>query len=631
MNQMEDDYPLLGDLRESYLAAGGEQEDWDDLVHGLHHSQMALEWTDFTMVDHSKRLEELGVKSLAAGNLIEYEVRETDQGAPTGVAIGLIKAYRNSKGQVSLEIKHVTSTDSQFNDWAGYHINESGEFHLHLCKKPPGSCVAVPTSKKVGWLHVARFRLTTFVGALSPVFDTDAILDALRERVESLIEAFSPGEVPRVELRPRGDGEPRTAAGGGDRKRPGDKAREVAKKALAEATPKSGDIRKKKAPELAAGVRGKKKEEFEKAGEKPAESLKAQQAAHQAAKALMGGHPQMVPVAARERRVGKQNYGGRQPWLEDLSGDEHPDERDRRDQEPRRRVGGGDPPGGGDDDDDDDDDKDEDRRRRVEKRKRGSSESDGRKKKKAEKKGANEKKTPQRGDHIFPAGERERKRRGGPGGGPSSSPDNSGEGRRNKEGKKAVKKKKDKDRGRRRRRRSSETSSRSKSGSDSQGEFYGKDSSRYESLAEKARKKPGMLLKSGLAQMAKYLTIRTGGTEEEASRSWRDQRVGAYLNQVLFAQHSQEKLGMRNVRELITLGEAIDFLMEGQFAAAGDVLMQRMKAVESSVTDGWQLASHQELIPPAKATLSTNLERSWVAKQALQAKKLEESIRAKKG
>lgn len=131
--------------------------------------------------------------------------------------------------------------------------------------------------------------------------------------------------------------------------------------------------------------------------------------------------------------------------------------------------------------------------------------------------------------------------------------------------------------------------------------------------------------------MAKYLTIRTGGTEEEASRSWRDQRVGAYLNQVLFAQHPQEKLGMRNVRELITLGEAIDLLMEGQFAAAGDVLMQRMKAVESSVTDGWQLASHQELIPPAKATLSTNLERSWVAKQALQAKKLEESIKAKKG
>ena len=59
--------------------------------------------------------------------------------------------------------------------------------------------------------------------------------------------------------------------------------------------------------------------------------------------------------------------------------------------------------------------------------------------------------------------------------------------------------------------------------------------------------------------------------------------------------------------------------------------MQRMKAVESSVTDGWALASHQELIPPAKATLSTDLERSYVARQALQARKLEDSIKNKRG
>ena len=320
MNQMEDDYPLLGDLRESYLAAGGEQEDWDDLVHGLHHSQAALEWTDTSMVDHSKRLEELGVKSLAAGNLIEYEVRETDHGAPTGVAIGLIRSYRNSKSQVSLEIKHVTSTDSQFNDWAAYHINESGEFHLHLCKKPPGSCVAMPASKKVGWLHVARFRLTTYVGALSPVFDTDAILDTLRERVEVLIEAFSPEEPSRVELRPRGDGEDGAGAGVGGKRKADQRARDAAKKALSAAMPKFGEVKKKKVPEPEAPDRRRKKDEVEKAGGKPAESVKAQQAAHQAARALMGGHPQMVLAETKGRPDGKQNYGGRQPWLEGLSG-----------------------------------------------------------------------------------------------------------------------------------------------------------------------------------------------------------------------------------------------------------------------------------------------------------------------
>lgn len=75
--------------------------------------------------------------------------------------------------------------------------------------------------------------MTTFVGAMSPVFDTDAILDALRERVEMLIEAFSPEEPSRVELRPRGDGEERVVAGAGEKRWPDPKARDAAKKALA--------------------------------------------------------------------------------------------------------------------------------------------------------------------------------------------------------------------------------------------------------------------------------------------------------------------------------------------------------------------------------------------------------------
>lgn len=58
--------------------------------------------------------------------------------------------------------------------------------------------------------------------------------------------------------------------------------------------PKFGEVKKKKAPEPEAGDRRKKKDEDGKAGDKPAESVKVQQAAHQAAKALMGGHPQMV-------------------------------------------------------------------------------------------------------------------------------------------------------------------------------------------------------------------------------------------------------------------------------------------------------------------------------------------------
>lgn len=306
-------------------------------------------------------------------------------------------------------------------------------------------------------------------------------------------------------------------------------------------------------------------------------------------------------------------------------------EKGDRDKRPRKTGGG--PPGGGDGGDDDDDKRDDDKKKHF--GRRGDSSEEEKKKKKEKKKrkrsSSSSRKTKAdskaRASHIFPVGGKKKKQRGDPSDDPGSSSSHGGKGKKDKDRKKDKKKAKA-DRRNKKRDRSGSTSSKSGSSEDSQAAFYGKDTARYESLADKF---PGTLLKSGLIQMSKFLAVRTGGTDEEAGRSWRDQRVGAYLNQVLFTQHPQEKLGMRNVRELVTLAEAIDLLMEGQFAAVGDVLMQRMKAVESSVTDGWQLASHQELIPPAKATLSTNLERSYVARQALQARKLEESIKGKKG
>lgn len=232
--------------------------------------------------------------------------------------------------------------------------------------------------------------------------------------------------------------------------------------------------------------------------------------------------------------------------------------------------------------------------------------------------------------------EKKRKRDGDPGDGSEPSSDG-GRGKddseRNKRPRRgdwlspSVKEEKKKKRRRRRRRRSSRSSSSPDASTKSDDGFYGKGSSRYESLAEKARRHPGKLLRSGLEQMAKYVAARSGDGHETGVSSWRDQRVGAYLNQVLFTQHSQEKIGIRNVRELVTLAEAIDLLMENNLPAVGDVLMQRMKALESSLTEGWQMATHQELIPPARASLTTDMERSYAAKQALQLKKLQENVK----
>ena len=189
--------------------------------------------------------------------------------------------------------------------------------------------------------------------------------------------------------------------------------------------------------------------------------------------------------------------------------------------------------------------------------------------------------------------------------------------------KKENRKKKHKEKDRKRRRRTSSASStRSDGGDSSEGSLYGKDRHKHTPLAEKAKKKPGRLLKSGLEEMSKYLARRLGEGSSDVGTSWREQRVGAYVSQVLMVQHPAEKMGPRNAREIQTLSLALDALMDGQYALCGDYLMQRLKAVESSLTDGWKVAEQQEIVPPARASLTSDAERNFAARRAVAAQKL---------
>ena len=66
-------------------------------------------------------------------------------------------------------------------------------------------------------------------------------------------------------------------------------------------------------------------------------------------------------------------------------------------------------------------------------------------------------------------------------------------------------------------------------------------------------------------------------------------------------------IGVRSHRELIIMGELPEL---------GDLLMQRLKALETSlVGSNWISARHQELIPPQAASLSSESERRRAAKQ----------------
>lgn len=219
----------------------------------------------------------------------------------------------------------------------------------------------------------------------------------------------------------------------------------------------------------------------------------------------------------------------------------------------------------------------------------------------------------------------QKERRKRPGGDPDPSDDDyDGKGRGGGRRGRSRSRRKRSRRGRKNSRSDSRSSTR-----DSDEDFYGREARKFASLVEKAKKKPGKLLRSGLTEMGRYLQGRLGEAGE-LEGSWRDQKVKAYLAQILFTQHSPQAVGVRNSRELLTLAEAIDLLMSEEFAALGDLLMQRFKALESSLSDGWGVARHQELIRADQATVTTPQERAFAARAALQQSRLEEAVRKKK-
>ena len=147
------------------------------------------------------------------------------------------------------------------------------------------------------------------------------------------------------------------------------------------------------------------------------------------------------------------------------------------------------------------------------------------------------------------------------------------------------------------RRRSSSSSSRSSSRSKSPG--VGKD------LVDKARRRPGGLLKAGLKLMAGFLGgSRGAGQAGEGTERLEDVRrlVSTYLTTALHPSLGHT-LPRRMERELRTVAEVLDCILNGRIPEAGDILMQRFRALETAATDGtWELAKHMELIPDTRVS-----------------------------
>ena len=118
---------------------------------------------------------------------------------------------------------------------------------------------------------------------------------------------------------------------------------------------------------------------------------------------------------------------------------------------------------------------------------------------------------------------------------------------------------------------------------------------------ETARKKPGQLLKQGLAAMSQYLPQ---GGPSGSGELWTP-RVTQYLVQVVLKQ--SRDLGVRNERELRTLAQSLDAMLTGNYLLAADTLMARFAAVElaAAESNNWAVPKHLELIPTASAGVAS--------------------------
>ena len=105
---------------------------------------------------------------------------------------------------------------------------------------------------------------------------------------------------------------------------------------------------------------------------------------------------------------------------------------------------------------------------------------------------------------------------------------------------------------------------------------------------------------SGLELMSSYLggagAARLGSSGQSSEPEGR-RLVTTYLTTALLPS-SGSSMNLRTQREMRTLAEALDAILAGDLAGAGDLLMQRFRALEMATVDGnWDMARHLELIP----------------------------------
>eukprot|EP00438_Fugacium_kawagutii_P020464 Skav206769 [mRNA] locus=scaffold167:516646:518277:+ [translate_table: standard] len=134
-------------------------------------------------------------------------------------------------------------------------------------------------------------------------------------------------------------------------------------------------------------------------------------------------------------------------------------------------------------------------------------------------------------------------------------------------------------------------------------------------LEEYAQKRPGRLASRLLVKMDNILSRQESPLHQKSGRNMTPSTGTAYFLTVVVPQY-RDRLPLRASRELRTIAKALDLVAQGEAARAADVLAQRYKALEMSLSDqNWSRAQHVELIPPDGAVLTEHDELVMATKE----------------
>ena len=135
---------------------------------------------------------------------------------------------------------------------------------------------------------------------------------------------------------------------------------------------------------------------------------------------------------------------------------------------------------------------------------------------------------------------------------------------------------------------------------------------------------PGSLLEAGLSELRRFLSARGGLDGGDVDRL--APVVVQYLRTVYDGAHPPSEQGVRNKNEMELVAECIDSLLRGELPRLGDILMQRLKALQVASKHGWNFAKQLELTNRHDVNLVSAEELGEAARISIAGQKLAESI-----